>query len=82
MGAGDARSRKTAWSFRSLRLRSGGRGLLKNWGCLADFGDTEEDERRIRPGLQTAVCVVDIDVGLSEARRHSGDLARSVRKFD
>ena len=52
---------------RDLRLRSGGCSLLKNWGRLVDFRDAEEDQRRIRSGLQTAVCVVDIDVGFSEA---------------
>jgi hypothetical protein len=53
--------------LRSLRLRSGGCSLLKNWGRLVEFRDAEEDQRRIRSGLQTAVCVVDIDVGFSEA---------------
>jgi len=46
-------------------LRSGGSGgLLKNWDRLTDFRNAEEDQRRIRSGLQAAVCVVDIDVGL------------------
>jgi hypothetical protein len=54
---------------RRLRLCSGGssRSLLKNRGCLADVRDTKKDERHIRTGLQTAICVIDVDVGLSQA---------------
>ncbi len=52
---------------RDLRLRSGG-GLLKDWGRHAGVGDTKKDERRIRTGLQTAICVIDVDVGLSQTR--------------
>ena len=51
----------------SLGLRGGRCSLLKNWCCLVDFCDAEEDQWRIRPGLQAAVCVVDIDVGLSQS---------------
>ena len=67
-GAGEARSRETGLKvLRSLSLCSSSCGLLKNGGCLADFRDTKKDERRIRTGFQTAICVIDIDVGLSQA---------------
>src|SRR5712692_4125847 len=68
--------------LRSLRVRSGRCGLLKNWGRLVHFRDAEEDQRRIRSWLQAAVRVVDVDVGLSQAGCCPGDLAGSVRKFD
>src|SRR5258708_27777419 len=82
-GAREARSRETGLKvFRGLRLRSSGCGLVQNWGCLADFGDTKEDDRYIGIWFQTAICVVDVDVGLSQARCHPRDLAGSMRKFD
>jgi hypothetical protein len=66
---------------RGLRLGRGGCSLLKNWGRFVDFRDAEKDERRIRSRLQAAICVIDIDVGLSQARCYPRDLAGSVRKF-
>jgi hypothetical protein len=73
-----AQSKKGALAFtwffslkvrRRLRLCSSGssRGLLKNRGCLADVRDTKKDERHIRTAVQTAICVIDVDVGLSQA---------------
>jgi hypothetical protein len=52
---------------RDLRLGSGG-CLLEDWGRHAGVGDTKKDERHIRIGLQTAICVIDVDVGLSQTR--------------
>src|SRR5258708_5599010 len=66
---------------RGLRLRRSCCSLLKNWDRLVDFRDAEKDERRIRSRLQAAICVVDIDVGLSQARCYPRDLAGSVRKL-
>src|SRR5260370_1641027 len=81
-GAGGARSLETGLKvLRSLRLCSSGCGLLKNRGCLADVRDTKKDERRIRTGLQTAICIIDVDVGLSQAGCYPRNLAGSVRKF-
>ena len=39
--------------------------MLKKCGRLADVRNGEEDQRRIRIGLQAAIRVVDIDVGFS-----------------
>ncbi len=40
----------------------GGCGPLENRGGLPDVLEAEEDQRRIRSWLQTAICVIDIDV--------------------
>lgn len=56
--------------------------MLENRHCLVDFRDAEEDQRHIRSRLQAAICIVDVDVGLSQARRYARDLAGSVRKLD
>src|SRR5258707_14821949 len=80
-GAREARSRKTGLKvLRSLRLCSGC-GLLKNLGRLAGFRAAKKDERRIRTGLQTAICVIDVVVGLSQTGCYPRDSAGSVWKF-
>ena len=66
---------------RSLSLRCVGCSPLKNWGCLFDVGDAEEDQRSIRSGLQAAICVVDIDAGLSQAGCYVRDLSGPVRNL-
>jgi hypothetical protein len=56
--------------------------LFENRGRLADFRDTEENQRHIRMGLYAAVCVIDVDLGFAQARCYARDLAGFVRKFD
>jgi hypothetical protein len=65
----------------TLRLRSRGSGLLKDPSRLADIRDAEENQRRIRLRFQTAISVVDVDVGFPEAGSQPSDLAGSMLNF-
>ena len=56
--------------------------MFEKWSHLADFRNTKEDQWRVRAWLQAAVYVVDVDVGLAQARCDPSNLPRSVRKFD
>jgi hypothetical protein len=62
-------------------LRSRGSSLLKNPSRLADIRDAEENQRRIRLRFQTAISVVDVDVGFPKAGCQSSDLAGSMLNF-
>src|SRR4029077_12339511 len=66
---------------RSLSLRYVGCSPFKNRGCLFDVRDAEEDQRSLRSALRAAICVVDIDTGLSQAGCYARDLAGPVRNF-
>ncbi len=44
--------------------------------------DTDENQRRVRIGLESAVCVIDVDVRLAQPRRDASEFARLVREPD
>ena len=52
---------------------------LKNWDRLRTAVTAEQDQRSIRSALQATICAVDADIGFSQERGYTRDLAGPMR---
>src|SRR6266568_1155219 len=65
-----------------LCSRNGGSRLIENCCRASHFRYSKNHQWRIRPWLNTAVCIVDVDIRIAELGGGARQLARPAWKFD
>jgi hypothetical protein len=66
----------------ALCSRRGSSGRIQDYCCATHFRYSKDHQRRIRLRLDTAICVVNVDIGVAELGRGPCQRARPVWKLD